>query len=108
MSYPARLVLYVQMEWGVCISFVIALLLARELWSMVFGLFRVQWVMPRSVVDPVYLTLLCPLVPNSSLCRGVEQLGRWQGHFGRHQHIAVWQMVPHCVMWCICMSGCQR
>ena len=61
--------------------------LACELWSMVFGLLGVQWVLPRSVMD---------------------LLARWQRQFGRHRHRAVWRMVPHCVMWCICMSGCQR
>ena len=54
---------------------------ARELWSMVFGLFGVTWVMPRSALD----LLAC-----------------WQGSFGRHRNFSIWQAVPHCLMWCIC------
>ena len=39
-------------------------LVAMDLWSMVFGLFGVSWVMPQFVVG----LLAC-----------------WQGRFGRHQ-----------------------
>jgi hypothetical protein len=37
--------------------------MARDLWDMVFSLFRIQWAMPRRVVD----LLAC-----------------WQGRLGRH------------------------
>ena len=51
---------------------------ARELWSSVFILFGVSWVMPRRVVD----LLTC-----------------WQGSLGRHREI--WKAIPHCLMWCL-------
>jgi hypothetical protein len=47
---------------------------------MVFGLFGVQWVMPRHVL---------------------QLWASWQGHFGDHRNMVVWRMVPRCVMWCI-------
>ena len=50
---------------------------AQEMWSMLFGLFRVQWVIPRSVRD----LFAC-----------------WQGCFGHHWCLGIWRIVPHCVM----------
>ena len=44
--------------------------IARKLWSMVFGLIGVSWVMPKCVV---------------------ELLASWQGWFGRHRNIAIWK-----------------
>uniref|UniRef100_A0A2N9GE37 Reverse transcriptase domain-containing protein n=1 Tax=Fagus sylvatica TaxID=28930 RepID=A0A2N9GE37_FAGSY len=55
-------------------------LVASDLWSMVFGLFGVQWVMPHTVLD---------------LFHG------WLGKFGRHDTIQVWKMIPHCLIWCL-------
>ena len=40
--------------------------IAQQLWTMVFSLFVVQWVMPKSVMD---------------------MLACWQGWFGRHWSI---------------------
>ncbi len=54
--------------------------LARELWSMVFVLFDVNWVMP---------------------CHVFNLWACWQGHLGDQRKMVVWRMVPHCVMWCI-------
>ena len=51
-----------------------------EFWSMVFTLFDIHWVMPKSVV---------------------ELLACWQGNFGHHCNGAIWMAVPHCLMWCI-------
>uniref|UniRef100_A0A2N9ED53 Reverse transcriptase domain-containing protein n=1 Tax=Fagus sylvatica TaxID=28930 RepID=A0A2N9ED53_FAGSY len=53
---------------------------AMELWSLVFGLFGVQWVMPRFVMD-----IFCS----------------WMGNRGRHSSILIWKMIPHCLVWCI-------
>jgi hypothetical protein len=53
---------------------------ARELWDMVFGLFGVHWVMPRTVLD---------------------LFSSWQGPFGRRRNTVVWRVVPHCVFWCL-------
>ena len=53
---------------------------AGELWSMVFGLFGVSWVMPRTIV---------------------ELLECWQGCFGKHRNFLIWRVIPHCLMWCI-------
>lgn len=44
--------------------------IAKELWTMAFGMFGIYWVMPRSVLG----LLAC-----------------WQGNFGRHQNISIWQ-----------------
>ena len=53
---------------------------AFDLWSMVFTLFGIHWVMPKTVVELV-------------ACR--------QGKFGRHRNSAIWMVVPYCLMWCI-------
>ena len=54
--------------------------IAYELWSMVWALFGLQWVMPHGVSD-LFLS--------------------WQGSFGGYQSIDLWRAVPHCVLWCI-------
>ena len=54
--------------------------IAFDLWSMVFTLFGIHWVMLKTVVD----LLAC-----------------WQGKLGRHRNSAIWMIVPHCLMWCI-------
>jgi hypothetical protein len=53
---------------------------ARELWDMIFVLFGVHWVMPRSVM---------------------ALFDCWQGSLGRHQNAVIWRAVPHCVLWCL-------
>ena len=53
---------------------------ARDLWSMVFGLFGVSWVMPQSVVG----LLAC-----------------WLGRFGRHWNGNIWGIILHCLIWCL-------
>ena len=55
-------------------------LFALELWSMVFMLFSLYWVIPKSVFN---------------------LLAAWQGCFGNHRNGIIWKAVPHCVMWCI-------
>ena len=54
--------------------------IAYELWSMVWALFGLQWVMPLGVFD---------------------LFSSWQGSFDGHQSIDLWRAVPHCVLWCI-------
>ena len=61
-----------------------ACLVAHELWSMVFVLFGVSWVMPSSVL---------------------ELLACWQGRFGRHCSSEFWNAIPHCLMWCPGVRG---
>uniref|UniRef100_A0A2N9EXD0 Reverse transcriptase domain-containing protein n=1 Tax=Fagus sylvatica TaxID=28930 RepID=A0A2N9EXD0_FAGSY len=51
---------------------------AQSLWSMVFCLFGVIWVMPGSVV---------------------EVMASWMGSFRKSRHADVWGAVPLCVMW---------
>ena len=51
--------------------------LAYDLWSFVFSLFGVHWVMPRKVLD----LLSC-----------------WQGSFRREQNLEIWAVIPHCLM----------
>ena len=65
-----------------------------ELWSLVFCLFGLHWVMPHKVI---------------------EMFKSWQGKFGRHRNIEFWRIVPHCLMWCIwskrnarCFEGCEQ
>ena len=67
--------------------------IAYELWSLVFCLFGLHWVMPLKVV---------------------ELFESWQGKFGWHRNIVFWRLVPHCLMWCIwrernarCFKGCE-
>ena len=68
--------------------------IAWELWSSVFCLFGIQWVMLYTVL---------------------ELFEVWQGKFARHHHIDVWKLVPHCLIWCIwcernarSFEGCKR
>ena len=53
---------------------------AQELWSLIFVLFGITWVMPRGMVD----LLLC-----------------WSDRFGKYEAGAIWKAIPHCLMWCI-------
>ena len=68
--------------------------IARELWSLVFCLFGIHWVMPHIVL---------------------ELFEAWQGKFVWHCNIDVWRLVPHCLIWCIwhernvrSFEGCER
>ena len=68
--------------------------IAYEVWSMVFCLFGIHWVMPYKVI---------------------ELLASWQGKFGRHQNIDLWRFVPHGLFWYLwqernarCFSDCER
>uniref|UniRef100_A0A2N9HVH9 Elongation factor P C-terminal domain-containing protein n=1 Tax=Fagus sylvatica TaxID=28930 RepID=A0A2N9HVH9_FAGSY len=54
--------------------------LARELWSMVFGLFGLDWVMP---------------------CKVIQLWAAWQIRSADLRNMAIWRMVPHCVIWCL-------
>ena len=51
-----------------------------ELWSLVFYLFGIHWVMPHTVI---------------------ELFESWQEKFWRHCNIDVWRIVPHCLIWYI-------
>ena len=53
--------------------------IAWVLWSLVFCLFSIHWVMPHTVLE----------------------FESWQGKFARHHNIDVWRLVPHCLIWCI-------
>ena len=68
--------------------------IACELWSLVFCLFGIHWVMPHKVI---------------------ELFESWQGKFGQHRNIDFWRLVPHCLIWCIwrernaeSFEGCER
>jgi hypothetical protein len=54
--------------------------LATDLWWMVFSMFGVQWVMPRTIMD----LFSC-----------------WMGLPGRHDTVLIWKMIPHCLIWCL-------
>ena len=67
---------------------------AFEMWSMVFCLFGICWVMPQRVVD---------------------LLDCWSCNFRCHRNIVIWRMVPHCLFCCIwqernarSFEGCER
>ena len=55
-------------------------LIAFEIWSMIFCLFGICWVMLQRVAD---------------------LLDCWSCNFRRHRNIVVWRIVLHCLMWCI-------
>ena len=68
--------------------------IACELWSLVFYLFGIHWVMPHKVI---------------------KLFESWQGKFGRHYNIDFWRLVPHCLICCIwhernarSFEGCER
>ena len=61
--------------------------IASELWSMVWALFGLLWVMLQSVTD---------------------LFSSWQGSFSRHRSIDLWRAVPHCVLWCIWQERSSR
>jgi hypothetical protein len=53
---------------------------ARELWSFMFSLFGIEWVMPQSVLG---------------------LLTTWGASQGHGLAKNVWRLVPHCVLWSI-------
>ena len=53
---------------------------AKELWDMIFVLFRIHWVMPKRVIDLFH---------------------SWQGSVGWHQNFVIWKVIPHCLMCCL-------
>jgi hypothetical protein len=53
---------------------------ATELWSSLFQLFGVAWVMPRRVR---------------------ELLVSWRGQLGNRTALKMWRLAPLCLMWCI-------
>ena len=68
--------------------------IAYKLWSLVFCLFGLHWVMPLKVF---------------------ELFESWQGKFRQNCDIVFWKLVPHCLMWCIwiernarCFEGCEQ
>ena len=67
---------------------------ACELWSLMFCLFGLHWVMSLKVI---------------------ELFESWLGKFGWHRNIDFWRLVPHCLMWCIwrgrsacCFERCEQ
>jgi hypothetical protein len=53
---------------------------AKELWSSLFQLFGVAWVMPQRVR---------------------ELLVSWRGQLGHYTALEMWKLAPLCLMWCI-------
>uniref|UniRef100_A0A2N9H161 Reverse transcriptase zinc-binding domain-containing protein n=1 Tax=Fagus sylvatica TaxID=28930 RepID=A0A2N9H161_FAGSY len=54
--------------------------MATDMWWMVFGMFGVQWVMPRTIMD----LFSC-----------------WSGQLRSHDTVLVWKMISHCLIWCL-------
>jgi hypothetical protein len=75
-------VLYVSEEWGILWECFDHLLLycdvARVVWSSFYSLFRVEWVIPRRVMD---------------------LLSGWGTSLGHGHVMRLWKQVPLCVMW---------
>ena len=68
--------------------------IAYELWTMVFCLFGIEWIMPKRVID---------------------MFSARKGFFGRHRNITFWKAVSHCILWCLwhernarSFEGCER
>lgn len=53
---------------------------SSSLWTMVFCIFGLQWVLPMRVID---------------------KFAAWWGSFGKHTNIAFGKAVPYCIMWCL-------
>jgi hypothetical protein len=53
---------------------------AIELWSVIFQLFGVAWVMPLSVC---------------------ECSRSWRSQYGNRTALCIWRMTPLCLMWCL-------
>jgi len=49
-----------------------------ELWNMVFSQFKINWVMPRKVAEPI---------------------ATWSVMSSRHRNAVIWSMIPHCLIW---------
>jgi hypothetical protein len=54
--------------------------IVQDLWSLVFCLFDVSWVMLDSVKDLV---------------------SYWKRHFVKKFNTKIWRVVPLCLMWCL-------
>ena len=65
-------------EWCCSDHLLLHCTFAQAVWSLVFCLFGISWVM---------------------LARVVDLLACWMGDFGKSQSALVWGAVPHCVMW---------
>lgn len=50
--------------------------IASELWNMVFLQFKINWVMPRKVVEPI---------------------ATWSIMSSRHRNAVIWSMIPLCL-----------
>uniref|UniRef100_A0A2N9IWR4 CHD3-type chromatin-remodeling factor PICKLE n=1 Tax=Fagus sylvatica TaxID=28930 RepID=A0A2N9IWR4_FAGSY len=53
---------------------------AREIWNFIFSIFAIEWVMPKGVVD----LLSC-----------------WGSGCRRAMIRQTWDLIPHCIFWCI-------
>ena len=53
---------------------------AKEIWSFIFSIFGIQWVMPGGVLD----LLAC-----------------WRACCSNARIRKLWDMIPHCIFWCI-------
>lgn len=38
----------------------------------------------------------------------LDMLACWQGHFGHHQNIEIWKVIPYGLMWCTWWEGSAR
>ena len=50
----SKLLLYVQMHYRNSGPFVTSFLVATELWSFTFAMFRIQWVIHKGVIDVLF------------------------------------------------------
>ena len=76
----SKLLLYVQMHYRNSGPFATSLLVATELWSFTFAMFRIQWVIHKGVIDVLF---------------------GWCSGFSKNRSSFVWKSAPLCFMWTV-------
>ena len=74
------LVLYVKFTGETMYHLLMHCVVANELWSLVFSVFGVQWVVLTWVIDVLFGWKIC---------------------FGQHRTSLIWKATPFCLMWTI-------
>ena len=59
--------------------------IGKEMWSLVFCLFWICWVMQKAIIE------LFEIFLGGGTC--------WRAHFGEHYSDEIWKAIPLCMMW---------
>jgi hypothetical protein len=78
--YDGGVVLFMQEEWGIIDHLLLHCEVARDLWSSIYNLFGVVWVIPRRVIN---------------------LLNSWRSQVGYRPVREAWQLAPLCLWWCL-------